>query len=210
MVSSIDTWSDLASRVEQRWPSWTILKRLVKHAEGLKDVDVIQAQVGHIVQQRLLLEDPDPIGPLVSSLTQLLRDELNRLDQEYQSRHEQGMERLKADANWHQLEPEQKYQLLSEQSLHEAARPKVDVQGTGEILATLDNVSLAMLSDRVAALPARFDNVVVAAAELLEPEAQIIQVPKRMLKTEQDIDTWMDEVKEQLKAALSKGPVVIK
>ena len=67
-----------------------------------------------------------------------------------------------------------------------------------------------MFSDRVAALPARFDNVVVAAAELLEPEAQIIQVPKRMLKTEQDIDTWMDEVKEQLKAALSKGPVVIK
>ena len=94
--SGIDTWSDLASRVEQRWPSWTILKRLVKHAEGLKDVDVIQAQVGHIVQQRLLLEDPDPIGPLVSSLTQLLRDELNRLDQEYQSGTKQGMERLKA------------------------------------------------------------------------------------------------------------------
>ncbi|HOS29006.1 MAG TPA: BREX system P-loop protein BrxC [Deltaproteobacteria bacterium] len=208
--SAIDTWTDLASRVEQRWPSWITLKRLVKHAAGLKDVDVIQAQVGHIVQQRLLLEDPDPIGPLVSSLTQLLRDELNRLDQEYQSRHEQGMERLKADANWHQLEPEQKYQLLSEQSLHEAARPKVDVQSTGDILATLDNVSLAMFSDRVAALPARFDNVVVAAAELLEPEAQIVQVPKRMLKTEQDIDTWMDEVREQLKAALSKGPVVIK
>ena len=47
----------------------------------------------------------DPVTPLVASLTQLLRDELNRLHGDYQTRHKNGMARLDADTNWQQLGP---------------------------------------------------------------------------------------------------------
>ena len=67
-----------------------------------------------------------------------------------------------------------------------------------------------MFADRVAAMPARFDNVASGAAELCEPQAQFIQVPRRTLKTDEEIEAWVDDVKQQLKAALQNGPIVIR
>ena len=37
-----------------------------------------------------------------------------------------------------------------------------------------------------------------------------IEVPRRTLKTETEIEVWIDEVTQQLKAALKKGPIVIR
>lgn len=210
LVQSIEHWEKLAEQIQQRWPSWMVLKRLVNHASALADAEVYRAQVDTIEQQRQLLEEPDPINPLITSLTQSLREALNTLNQDYQARHEQGMKRLEADGNWKQLEPEQRNQLLSEQKLTLADQPKVAVQSTDEVLNTLDQCSLAMFADRVAALPSRFDNVAVAAAELCEPEIQFVSVPRRTLKTEADVDAWAEEVKDQLKTALEKGPISVK
>ena len=180
------------------------------HASGLQDAEVILAQVKTIEQQRQLLEEPDLVGPLIANLTQLLRDELNQLNQTYQAKHKQGMERLDADSNWQQLEPEQRHQQLSEQKLTLADQPEVAVQSTGEVLSTLDRCSLTMFTDRVAALPSHFDNVAVAAAELCVPEIQFVSVPCRTLKPDADIDAWAEEVKDQLRTALIKGPISVK
>ncbi len=120
------------------------------------------------------------------------------------------MVRLAADSNWQQLEPEQRNQLLAEQRLTLSDRPKVEVQSTSDVLTTLDHCALSMFADRVAAMPARFDNIAVAAAELCEPEIQFVQVPRRTLKTEEEIDAWAEEVKEKFKAVLTKGPISIK
>ena len=81
---------------------------------------------------------------------------------------------------------------------------------TDDVLTTLDNCTLSMFADRVAAMPVRFDNVASAAAELCEPKAQFIQVPRRTLKTNEEIDAWVDDVKQQLKAALQNGPIMIR
>lgn len=207
---SIDSWTDLAERITKRWPNWAVLKRLMAHASGLQDFDAIQAQVKTIEQQRQLLEEPDLIAPLIAGLTQLLRDELNKLDGEYASRHAAGLKRLAEDDNWQQLEPEQRNELLAAQRLTLSEQPSVAVQSTSDVLTTLDNCALSMFSDRVAAMPARFDNVASGAAELCEPQAQFIQVPRRTLKTEGEIDSWVDDVKQQLKAALQNGPIVIR
>lgn len=208
--NKIDDWTDLADRIAKRWPNWDVLKRLTGHAASVKEAEFILAQVKTIEQQRQLLEEPDLITPLISNLTQLLRDELNRLDKAYQSGHDQGMERLNDDLNWQQLEPEQRNQLLSEQKLTLADRPIVEVQNTVEVLSTLDACALSMFIDRVAAMPSRFDNVAAGAAELCEPKAQFIQVPRRTLKTDEEIDAWLEDVKQQLKTALPNGPIVIK
>jgi hypothetical protein len=207
---NIECWTDLAERIAKRWPNWSVLKRLMAHASGLQDAEVILAQVKTIEQQRQLLEEPDLVAPLIANLTQRLRDELNKLDSEYAALHRQGMERLGGDSNWQQLEPEQRNQQLSAQKLTLSDRPKVAVQSTSDVLTTLDNCSLSMFADRVAAMPARFDQVAQGAAELCEPQAQFIQVPRRTLKTDEDIEAWVLEVQQQLKAALQQGPIVIR
>ncbi|PIY20715.1 MAG: hypothetical protein COZ12_08575, partial [Deltaproteobacteria bacterium CG_4_10_14_3_um_filter_60_8] len=81
---------------------------------------------------------------------------------------------------------------------------------TGQLLSTLDRLPQGQFSDQIAALPGRFATVLENAAEMCEPEAQFIQVPRRTLKTDGEIDSWAEEVKQQLKTALKKGPVVIR
>ena len=208
--SSIDNWTDLTERIAKRWPNWSTLKRLMAHATGLQDFDVILAQVKTIEQQRQLLEEPDLVAPLIANLTQLLRDELNKLDSEYDTCHKKGMQRLAVDSNWRQLEPEQRNQLMSEQRLILSDRPTIAVQSTSDVLDTLDRCSLSRFTDRVVALPGRFDNVAVGAAKLCEPEIQFVNVPRPTLKTVDEIDAWAEEVKCRLKAALAEGPVSIR
>jgi hypothetical protein len=209
LSDSIDAWNDLAERIEKRLPSWNTLTRLLAQVNGLSGAEVLVAQVTHIEQQRQLLEEPDAITPLVASLTQLLRDELNRLHTDYQVRHQKGMARLDADTNWQQLEPEQRNSLLSTQKLTLADAPKVQVANTDEVLATLERLSLSSFTDRVAAIDSRFDAVLVSAAELMEPEAQFVKLPSRTIKTDADIEAWLEDAKKEIAQALQKGPVIL-
>jgi hypothetical protein len=206
----IDNWTDLANRVAKRYPSWIVLKRLMAHASILNDAEVIQTQISAIERHRQLLEEPDLVAPLIANLTQLLREELNKLINEYAARHKQGLNRLAEDTNWHQLEPEQQNRLLVEQKLTLADKPRIEVKNTDDVLTTLDACSLPVLSDRAAVLPTRFDNIAVSTAEMCEPEAQFIQVPRRTLKTAEEIDSWIEDVEKQLKSALKNGPIVIR
>lgn len=205
----IDNWTGLARRVAERLPRWNVLKRLAAHSSKLPDADAILAQVQTIERERQLLEEPDPITPLAANITQLLRDELNSLDGQYASLFEQRMGRLEQDPNWRELEPDERLRLLSHYSLDESSRPAVNVQSTEGVLETLEGCSLPSFADRVAALSGRFDNVLKRAAELCQPEVQFIQVPRRTLKTEEEIDAWAAEMTERLKTALKQGPVAL-
>jgi hypothetical protein len=120
------------------------------------------------------------------------------------------MKRLQADSNWQQLEPEQKNRLLAGQKLTNAERPKVNLETTQDIVSTLVRMPLPMFADRLAAMNGRFDLVLEEAAELMEPEAQFIRVPRQTIKTDADIEAWVASVKKQLKTALAQGPVVIR
>ncbi len=209
LTQFVDDWSKIADRIEKRWSSWETLNRLTYLAAGIQDADIILAQVKNIEQQRQLLEEPDLIAPLVANLTQLLRDELNKFDREYQDSYKQGIERLENDTNWQQLEPEQRDRLLSEQKLTLVDQPEVKLGSTDEVLQTLEQVNLSTFADRIAAISSRFDKVAANAAKLLEPATQFIQVPRSTLKTEDEIDAWVEDVKQQLKDALQQGPIVI-
>lgn len=209
ITSSIDEWNNLAERITKRLPSWQILKRLVNHAKTLADETLI-VDVKTIENQRQLLAEPDLITPLINTFSQLLRDELNRLSSDYKTRHQNGMNRLNADSNWQQLEPEKRNELLKQEHLTLSDEPKIQVATTEEVLATLDSLSLSALKDRVAAIDSRFDAVLTSTAELLEPQAQFVKVPSRTLKSEEDIETWLAEVREQLMTAFELGTIIIR
>jgi hypothetical protein len=90
-----------------------------------------------------------------------------------------------------------------------ADAPEIKLASTEEVVSTLQRISLSAFGDRVAAMPSRFDAVLVVAAELMEPEAQFIKAPRRTIKTEQDIDAWLNDSKAKIEKALKNGPVII-
>jgi hypothetical protein len=206
----IESWTKLAEQIEKRMPNWYLLQQLLIFAKGLDSVEVLDAQKEIIEIQRQLLQEPDPVPTLLSCITQLLRDELNKLDHEYAESHKMGMARLESDPNWQRLEPEQRHSFLSKNTLLERARPVVNVQSASDVLVTLNKTSLDAFRDKLAAMSSRFDAAARSASETFEPQAQTIRVPYRTIKTEVELDDWLEETKTQLSEALKKGPIVIR
>lgn len=99
--------------------------------------------------------------------------------------------------------------LLSSHLLNPSNQPKIEVQNTNAVLRTLDQYSIAILVDRLAAIPGRLNSVLFNAAKLCAPDIQVVKVPSRTIQTEADIRAWISEVEKDLTAALLKGPIVI-
>jgi len=166
-------------------------------------------QADAILEQRRLLDDPDPVPDLVSQVAQQLREALTAARVAYKAAHEEGMERLKNDTNWQQLTPEQKHQLLSEEFLTKV--PDVNTATTDAVLASLRAMSLGTWADRTAALPTRFQRVLRKAAELMEPDAVYVKLESKTFKSREDIEAWVQELEELLldKFDNSAGAVVV-
>ncbi|MGK5095513.1 BREX system P-loop protein BrxC [Deltaproteobacteria bacterium TL4] len=201
--------NDTKNKIDKKQPLASLI-RVHSRSFAVPDMQILFTRIQTLEQQRQLLAEPDWIIPLVNNLSQLLREELNRFHQQYTQLHQQGMTRLHTDGNWQKLEPEQRNQLLQEQKLTLSDAPVIQVSNTQEILNTLEKISLSALSDRIAAMNSRFEAVLTGAAELMEPKAQFIKLPGRTLKTSAEMDSWLNEVKQQLLTALQQGPVVIR
>jgi hypothetical protein len=83
------------------------------------------------------------------------------------------------------------------------------VDTTDAILRTLNQTKLTALKDRIAAMSGRYDQILLEAALLLEPELQKVSLPARTLKTQEDVDTWLDQTRKLLMDKLSKGPILV-
>jgi len=189
-------------------PVWMTLKRLLGHADDIPDAEVIRPQVTAIERQRQLLEEPDLITPLLANMTQLLRDELNLAKGKWEKEWAAGEARLDKDENWRGLEREQKHNLRKTHGLTEQAKPDIRVENTDAVLKTLSATPLAALSDRVAAMPGRYSQILLDAARFLEPEVQDVRLPRRTLKTITEIDEWLSDAREILVDKLKNGPVM--
>ena len=198
LQKAINDWTSLAKGISERQPSWIKLQRLSLHVKNVPDSDVILSQVDHIEQNRQLLDKTDLVTPLISSLTQMLREELNRLQSLFDKHWKEGGEKLDADENWQQLDSSQRHDLRLDQQLVEALKPVVNVESADEILLTLDNLSLSAFSDRVIAMPSKFDRIILEAAKLMEPDIQQVSIPSQTLKTEEDVDIWLKDVRKIL------------
>lgn len=195
--------------IQQRTRGWSQLTVLLEAAKDLPEADLLRPQVQAIIDGRQLLHDPDPVQGIVTNLTQILRDELNDLKQQWDAAWTTGEARLEKDANWQQLEPEVRHALRAPQGLVEAAAPKIAVDTTDAVLETVRQHTLASLKDRIAAMPTRYDTVLLGAAQKMAPTAKAVSLPGRTLTTEQDVDQWLAEVRQKLMQAIKDGPAVV-
>lgn len=209
LTKCIQTWTDLAQNIDIRIKNWERLTHLAIHLQGMAEAEAYVSQIKNIETQRQLLAEPDLIPPLIKQLTQLLRDALNQAKSDWDRKWKTGESRLKEDTNWQQLEPEQRHALRSPHGLVKAACPAIEVDTTDSVLQTLAHTSLSALKDRIAAMPGRYDQVLLKAAQLLEPELQKVNLPARTLKTQADVDAWLDQTRKLLMDKLSQGPILV-
>lgn len=204
-VEDSGRWQSMLNRKDRRLPKWKQLQRALKEGSGLDGIDEIQEQADAIQANRSLLDETDPVQPLLDRIADLLRNELRSLREAYKEEHERQNERLNAAEPWNELSASERERLRSKHSLDSI--PEIHVGTTGQILDSLRSISLEGWKARTDALPQRFEKALSEAVKALEPDVVDARLPSRVLKSRDDIETWLDEARDELTQKLERGPV---
>jgi hypothetical protein len=208
LIKKIDQWEESYEKIEKRWSTWEKLKELLRHGGNIKETQEVHQQVEVIEKQRLLIAESDLISPMLKSLEDTLRRELTNLKQRYNKQFERHKSDLDADTSWKKIDVDTRNSLMKKGGIDET--PQFSLGTIEELTTALSKYPISSWNDKIDALSGRFDRLLELAAKELEPKTQTIEVPRRTLRNEADIQLWINELEEKLKDSIKDGPIVLR
>ena len=208
LQENLEKWQVRAGKIATRLRGWETLENLLFQAQDL-DVSAYQIQTDKIRQDRLLLQDPDPVSPLTKSVSQFLQVELNKLKEKFDEAYKAVDDRLAGDENWGKLNPQQHEDLLKKHGLSSEDRIEIVTTGADKILEFLDKRDLKTLEERRIAIPGRLQALIEETLLMFEPQIQFVDVDRRLIQSQADIDDWAKDMQQKLQDALKNGPATL-
>ncbi len=205
IVGLSKTWVQTANDIAKRLPVWRQLNQLLPHAKALGPYAAIKAEVDAIEAQRSLLDEPDPVRPLLDKTVDLLRQALNAKLDGFEQTHTQQQAQLQQDADWNKLSDSQRDELSAQHNL--SVLTQVTLGTPDELQDALDECDLDHWVAKTQALSSRFEAARHAAVQLLKPNVVHVALPKRTLNDEAELDAWLSEIDALIRNKLKSGPV---
>ncbi len=203
----IAAWKKAADGIAKRFPAWQCLLEFRNFGSGMPDAKSWTESIEAITRNRTLLNDPDPVPPITHKMTQVLREELAKLQRDVMAAFEAGERRLAQSEVWQRLNAEQRKDLAARCAL--SPLPAMPVGSESELLAALRSNSLSERRNLLDAIPQRFTRALEEATRLLEPKAVRVTLPSVTIKSEAELDAWLDNAREQIAEKLKNGPVIL-
>lgn len=207
LVKLFDEWKRLRKLIEDRRPGWESLKELLGLATKLDTFEAFKEQAEAIKTGRQLLHDPDPVKPLVEAVSTELRDALQSVSGRYAELHDAEMAALQSSDAWKQLSDDQWKGIVQDAKLRATTAPTVGK--TAELVDSLKGKGLDVWDAEFDALPARFGQAERMAAKLLEPTSVSYPIPRRLLRTSDDVEKYVAEVRKELLTKVAETPVQV-
>lgn len=207
LKTKLADWSTKADKVQKRLPSWNTLVELANYAIADAGMDQLKAEIEAIRENRLLLQEPDPIEPKLLALTELLKDALNSLKKRYNSLYDEKMGWLQATDYFSKLGPEEKHPILARHQL--IAKPEIKPMDAQSLLLQLQKASLYTWETKIAALPGQFQSALDEAIKLSAPQAKSYSLPRTTITTQAEIDRYVADLKAELEALLRESSSII-
>ncbi|OGG45687.1 MAG: hypothetical protein A3F84_14490 [Candidatus Handelsmanbacteria bacterium RIFCSPLOWO2_12_FULL_64_10] len=207
LTASITAWTGAKEGITKRLPLWNRLEELHGLSTGLIEADEVAASMTAIRTARSLLMDPDAVPPLIQKLLSALRNALNAIQADLETTFQREQSRLEANPIWQRLKDEQQQQIIQQFNLYPPAGIKV--ANEEELLSTLRGNSLTNRRTLVEALPQRFQRALEEARRLMEPRAVHVSLPSATIRSEEELEAWIEEVRETVKSQLNEGPVIL-
>src|SRR6266852_1369270 len=189
LLNNFKAWTQSRDKIEQRRPEWNVLQRLLTHARTLPIATEVALQVKAIEDARTLLQDPDPVTPLISKLATALRAKVTAEQQRLVEARDQAMRSLEASEEWQRVDEANRQRMLSQYSLR--AVPALIIGTDEELLSTLDTYLLTSWEDRIAALSAKVAKVREETMKLLSPKAVPITPRRAILTSVEEGDAYL-------------------
>src|SRR5216683_1651859 len=208
LFNSYNAWTQARDKIAQRQPGWRMLERLLVHASILPIAEEMIPQVTAIKDSRALLEDPDPVSPLLNKVAAALRTELQKARERLIEAQERELRALEASQEWQSLAEAERQRMLYQNALGPVSR--LTIGNDEELLATLDATPLAAWEDKIAAPPGRVKKVREETAKLLSPKVVRIPIPQVTLKSVEEVDAYLAALRaEMIKQIEAGNPVMI-
>jgi hypothetical protein len=207
LSQDLERWRAADQRREKREVEWHNLQRLLRHANGLPTASHVDPVIAAIRQGRQLLDEPDPVKPILDELTKALRTEVARLAERLGSSRRDGVAELEAWEEWSKLEPADQQSILADAKLAPTDPP--DVSSDAKLLDVLDASPLNAWQDRIGLVPGRRDQARQRAAKQLEPESVSVTLPPATIKTQDDLEGYLDLVRARIQPHIDADKTVI-
>lgn len=203
----IKAWSLAGEQRAEREAAWQTLNRLLVHAAHLDVAAQVESQRDAIQSGRLLMESPDPVPPLIKGLCDALRTAVVDAAAGALEDHTKALQDLEESAEWQQLDPGDRDDLLASSGLAAVSAPVVD--SDAELLKALDATPLTVWKERRQAIPAKVAAARAAAATKLEPKSVTVTAASATLRTEAEVDAYVTALRERLMQHITGGETVI-
>ncbi len=207
LQAAFDDWRAKAALVAQREPRWRLLVELINHAPDVPAMEELRLEAGAVRDNRLLLQEPDLIEPMLAVITDKLLALLNQRKEGYIALYERQMADLQANGYFRQLTPEQKHAILLRHQL--LVKPEVKMLDAQALLLQLNKASFYTWDTKMAALPGQFQSALEDAALLSAPQAKTFSLPRKTLGSQADIDRYLADLKVALEKVLSEASSII-
>lgn len=207
LKAKFSDWTHKAQIVTQREPQWILLTQLANFATTDTDMERLKAEIMAIRENRLLLQEPDPIQPKLLELTERLKSALNELKEKYIGLYDAKMKDLLNNQYFKQLSQPQQNTILANHQL--LAKPEIKALDARALLQQLQRESLTNWQTKIAALAGQFQSAIDEAIELAAPQAQTFSMPRTTIASQSDIDSYIATLKNQLEDLLKNASSII-
>jgi hypothetical protein len=207
LKAKFEDWSKKADLVRTREPLWNLLSDLSNHASDGDDMEQLKYEINAIRENRLLIQEPDPVYSKLNEITDRLKAALNKLKESYISLYEIKMADLQANEYFGKLTPDQKHLILAKHQL--LAKPEIKSLDAHNLLNQLQKASLFNWETKIAALPGQFQSALDDAIHLSAPKAKSFSLPRRTINNQADIDAYIADLKTELENLLKDSSSII-
>jgi hypothetical protein len=207
LQAKFSDWSAKAKLIGSRELLWNVLIELVNHAPDEPEIEPIKTETNAIRDNRLLLQEPDPIQPILNAITEKLVGILNNRKQQYNTLYDQKMFDLQANEYFKKLIPDQKHSILAKHQL--LIKPEIKVLDAHALLNQLQKASLYTWDTKIAALSGQFQSALEDAILLSAPQAKTYSLPRKTINNQADIDAYVSDLKSNLEVLLKESSSII-
>ncbi len=205
--AKLSDWNKKGDLVNKREPQWNLLADLANHAPSVPEMEQLKTEIEAIRENRLLLQEPDPIQPKLLEVTERLKTRLNTMKDNYIRSYDQKMDALQGNEYFSKLTSEQKHTILAKHQL--LTKPEIKPLDAHGLLNQLKQASLDMWDTKIAALPGQFQSALEDAIKLSVPEAETFDLPRRTINTKADIEAYVSELRIKLEELIKSGKSII-
>ena len=200
-------WSAAGEAARERLPEWQRLERLLHHARTLPVATELNPQMDAIRSQRSLLSDPNPISPLLSKVTDALRKTVSDAHGRLRNERDREVTKLERSGDWLKLEPSDRARILTSNGL--IPIPDLNIGTDQALMECLNDMGLHDWDDRLLALKPRVDRAREEVARLLAPKAITVRPTPATLNSREDVEDYIQRLREQLLAQVDEHPIII-